>query len=252
MTLPVELERASALVTGASRGIGAAIASALADDGWTVGVNYRVDAGGAQRVVRSIIERGGRAVPLEADVSEPNAVERAFVTLEREHGPVLVLVNNAGTGTAGLLVDSSLDDWQRVLATNLTASFITMRRALLPMIRARFGRVINIVSAAGARAIAGQASYAASKAGIEGLTRTAAVEVARRGVTVNAVAPGWIDTELARDARRMNVKTIPARRMGTPEEVAHCVRFLASPGAAYVTGTTMFVDGGASVALGTE
>ena len=252
MTLPVELERASALVTGASRGIGAAIASALADDGWTVGVNYRVDAGGAQRVVRSIIERGGRAVPLEADVSEPNAVERAFVTLEREHGPVLVLVNNAGTGTAGLLVDSSLDDWQRVLATNLTASFITMRRALLPMIRAHFGRVINIVSAAGARAIAGQASYAASKAGIEGLTRTAAVEVARRGVTVNAVAPGWIDTELARDARRMNVKTIPARRMGTPEEVAHCVRFLASPGAAYVTGTTMFVDGGASVALGTE
>jgi 3-oxoacyl-[acyl-carrier protein] reductase len=240
----------SALVTGASRGIGAAIARGLASEGWPVGVNYRVDREGAGQVAESIEGAGARALVLQADVTDPEAVETAFAALEQTFGPVLMLVNNAGTGTADLLADSHLEDWHRVIDTNLTATYITMRRALLPMIRARFGRIVNIISAAATRAIPGQSSYTASKAGIEGLTRTAAVEVARRGVTVNAVAPGWIDTGLARDAAIMSTNLIPARRMGRPEEVARCVQFLAAADSEYITGTTLYVDGGASASLG--
>ena len=191
-----------------------------------------------------------RALALQADVAEPEEVDAAFAALEAAYGPVLVLVNNAGTGTVGLLADSELTDWRQVIETNLTAAYITMRRALLPMIRARFGRVVSIISASATRAIPGQSSYTASKAGIEGLTRAAAIEVARRGVTVNAVAPGWIDTGLARQSDLMNTKLIPARRMGTPDEVARCVRFLADPESGYITGATLYVDGGVSASLG--
>jgi 3-oxoacyl-[acyl-carrier protein] reductase len=241
--------RGCAFVTGSSRGIGAAIARALADDGWAVGVNYRADRDGAERVAREIRTFGGRSLVIQADVSDAHAVERAFSTLQDAYGPVLVLVNNAGVGVLSLVADSELDEWRRVIDTNLTAAYLTMRRALLGMLRARYGRVVNVISAAAHRAIPGQASYAASKAGVEGLTRTAAIEVARRGVTVNAVAPGWIDTDLAREAPAMSADMIPARRMGKPEEVAACVCFLASERASYVTGSTLFVDGGASAAL---
>jgi len=251
MTAPAQPPSSgSALVTGASRGIGAAVARALAADGWAVGINYRVDREGAEAVAGAVQDAGGRALAVQADVVQPAAVDAAVGALEDAFGPVLVLVNNAGAGIPGLLADSDLADWRRVIDTNLTGTYIAMRRTVMPMIRARFGRVVNIISAAASRAIPGQSSYAASKAGIESLTRTAAIEVARRGVTVNAVAPGWIDTGLARDAAIMDVGRIPARRMGTAEEVARCVAFLVAADSGYITGTTLQVDGGVSASLG--
>jgi 3-oxoacyl-[acyl-carrier protein] reductase len=236
---------ASALVTGASRGIGAAIARTLAEDGWAVGVNYRSDADGAQRTVADIESAGGQAVALSGDVSNgtPDAL---FEQLEERFGPVLALVNNAGTRADGLAIQLEDEEWDRVLATNLTAAFRLTRRALRPMVRARYGRVVNVASVVGPRANAGQANYAAAKAGLVGMTKTVAAEVARRGVTINAVAPGFIETDMTKDLPSSLVDAIPARRIGTPEEVAACVRFLASDAAGYVTGTTLFVDGGLS------
>ena len=236
-----------ALVTGATRGIGAATAVALADAGWPVAVNYRSDADGARAVVARIDEAGGRAVAVEADVSDVAQVEEMFACAESELGPVLVLVNNAGVRADGLAPQIGDEAWDRVLDTNLSGAFRTTRRALPTMLRARFGRVINIASVVGPRANAGQANYAASKAGLIGLTRTVATEVARRGVTCNAVAPGLVDTELTADVPGDELRArIPARRPGTADEVAACVRFLASEEAGYVTGTTLTVDGGMS------
>jgi 3-oxoacyl-[acyl-carrier protein] reductase len=159
---------------------------------------------------------------------------------------VLVLVNNAGTRADGLTVQMEDDAWQLVVETNLSAAFRLTRRAVRTMTRQRFGRVINIASIVGPKANAGQANYAAAKAGLIGFTRTVAVEVARRGVTVNAVAPGLVDTELTEGIPSKFLEAIPARRAGTPEDVAACVRFLASDAAGYVTGTTLTVDGGLS------
>ena len=233
-----------ALVTGASRGIGAAIARGLAEDGWSVGVNYRKDAEGAKKVVEEIESDGGSALALQADVSDPNAADELFPPLEEAFGPVLVLVNNAGMRADGLAPQMEDDAWDRVLDTNLTAPFRLTRRALRGMMRARFGRVVNISSIVGQRANPGQANYAASKAGLIAFTSTVAAEVARRSVTVNAVAPGLVDTELTEDIGDEMLKAIPARRAGTPEEIAACVRFLASEEASYVNGTTLTVDGG--------
>ena len=234
-----------ALVTGASRGIGAAIARSLAADGWPVGVNYRGDREGAERVVREIEEAGGRALPLRADVAQPGAERELFERLEERLGPVLVLVNNAGTRADGLSPQLDDEAWERVLATNLSAAFRTTRRALGPMIRARYGRIVNIASVVGgARANPGQANYAASKAGLVALTKTVAAEVARRSVTVNAVAPGFVETELTEGVGEELLRLVPARRPGTPEEVAACVRFLTSEEASYVTGALLTVDGG--------
>ena len=237
----------SALVTGASRGIGAAIATALAAEGWPVGVNYRADADGAKRVVAAIEAAGGRAVAVQGDVAEPAAPDRLFAAVEERFGPVMVLVNNAGVRADNLSPQIADEDWDRVLETNLSGAFRLTRRALRSMMRARFGRVINIASVVGQRANPGQSNYAASKAGLIGMTKTIAAEVARRGVTVNAVAPGLVETELARgiDEERF-LSAVPAHRAGTAEEVAACVRFLASEEAAYVTGSTLTVDGGLS------
>jgi 3-oxoacyl-[acyl-carrier protein] reductase len=233
---------ACALVTGASRGIGAASAIALAADGWSVAVNYRGDAAGAQATVSEIEAAGGRAVAIQGDVAEAPAelLDAARSAL----GDVLALVNNAGVRADNLALSISDEDWDLVLQTNLTAAFRLTRGALRGMIRARFGRVVSIASIVGPRANAGQANYAASKAGLIAMSKTIAVEVARRGVTINTVAPGFIETDMTTDVPDAVIEAVPARRAGRPEEVAACVRFLASDAASYVTASTVYVDGG--------
>ena len=233
-----------ALVTGASRGIGAAIARVLAEDGWPVGVNYRSDKEGAERVVKEIEDAGGKAIAVQADISDSDAADGLFKKLEEEYGPVLVLVNNAGVRADNLSPQIDDESWDKVLATNLSGAFRTTRRALRPMMKAHYGRIVNIASIIGQRANPGQANYAASKAGLVAMTKTVAAEVARRKITVNAVAPGLVETEMTEDLGDDLLKTVPARRAGTPAEVAACVRFLASDEAAYVTGSTLTVDGG--------
>jgi 3-oxoacyl-[acyl-carrier protein] reductase len=233
-------------VTGASKGIGAAIARALAADGWHVAVNYRSDEEGAKATVKAIEDAGGKAVALHADVAN-GAPDELFKQAEEQlGGPVLALVNNAGVAADGLAIQLDDDAWDRVIGTNLTAAFRLTRRAMRPMIKARYGRIVNVASVVGPRANAGQSNYAAAKAGLIGMTKTVAAEVARRGVTVNAVAPGFIETEMTKDIPDAVIEAIPARRVGAPDEVAAAVRFLASDDAAYVTGTTLYVDGGMS------
>lgn len=234
-----------ALVTGASRGIGAATALMLAADGWPVRVNYRSDEAGAKEVVAKIEAEGGTAALWQGDVASAEDIAR--IVEPGDEGPVLVLVNNAGVRIDNLSPSLTDEDWATVIDTNLTSTFRATRAALPRMMRARFGRVINVSSVAGIRANPGQANYSASKAGVIGFTRTVAAEVARRGVTVNAVAPGVIETAFTEDVLEGDLaKAIPARRVGTPEEVAACIRFLASEQASYVTGTTLTVDGGLS------
>ena len=234
-----------ALVTGGSRGIGAAIARTLAGDGWAVGVNYRSDEDAAGKVVTEIESDGGRAVALGADVVDPDAADKLFSELESHFdAPVLVLVNNAGVSRDDLTPSLDDEQWNAVIETNLTAAFRLTRRALKGMLRARNGRIVNISSVVALRANPGQANYAAAKAGLIAMTRTAAVEVARRGVTINAVAPGWIETEMTEGISTDLLQAVPARRAGKPQEVAAAVRFLVSEDAGYITGAVLSVDGG--------
>jgi 3-oxoacyl-[acyl-carrier protein] reductase len=235
-----------ALVTGGSRGIGAAIARGLAADGWPVAVNYNSGAAAAGEIVAQIEAAGGRACAVQGDVSDPSAPDHVFAAAEAELGaPVLALVNNAGITRDNLAPSLTDEEWDAVIDTNLTAAFRFTRRALRTMMRARTGRIINVASVSALRANPGQSNYAAAKAGLVQFTRTAAVEVARRGVTINAVAPGFIATDMTAELMSAELlAAIPAKRAGTAEEVAACVRFLASQQAGYVTGAVLTVDGG--------
>ena len=215
-----------ALVTGGSRGIGAAIAKALARDGWPVGVNYRSDSESAEAVVKEIADAGGRALAVQADISDPDAADTLFKKLEDELGPVLVLVNNAGMRADGLSPQIDNEDWDKVIDTNLSAAFRLTRRALRPMIRNRFGRVVNIASIVGAeRANPGQANYAASKAGLVAMTKTVRAGGGPPRRDRQRRRPGLIQTDMTEGLGDGLLDLVPARRAGTPGKVAACVRF---------------------------
>jgi NAD(P)-dependent dehydrogenase (short-subunit alcohol dehydrogenase family) len=214
-----------ALVTGGSRGIGKAIAERLEDDGFKVATLGRTSG------------------DVQADVGDPESVEAAFKEVRERFGPVLVLVNNAGERQDGLTIRMSAEQWESVIHTNLDGAFHCMRRALDDMLTARWGRIVNISSVVAERANPGQANYGAAKAGMLSLTRTVAREMARKGITVNAVTPGVIDTDMTTGVADKLLAGVPAGRLGQPEEVAHAVSFLCSDGAAYVNGATLAVDG---------
>lgn len=239
-----------AVVTGGARGIGRAIALSLAADGHRVAVNCRRGLEEAKEAVASIEATGGEAIVAEGDVTQAADVEALFGRVEDAFGPVSILVNNAGIRRDALSLRMSNDDWRDVLATNLDGAFLCSKRALRSMIRQRWGRIVNVSSVAGLHGSRGQSNYSASKAGLIGLTRTMALEVASRNVTVNAVAPGLVATELTLSlpaARFEELEaTVPMKRAGRPEEVAAVVRFLCSEEAAYMSGTVVTVDGAMS------
>ncbi len=246
--MQLDLSNQIALVTGGGRGIGQAIATTLAAAGATVVINYRGNAEAATATVETITAQGGQAQAIQADVSVPADVERLFTALLAQYGQLDILVNNAGITRDGLLVRMSDEDWQAVLQTNLTGAFLCTREVAKVMMRQRSGRIVNIASVMGVTGNAGQANYSASKAGMIALTKTTAKELGRRGINVNAVAPGFIQTvmteEMPEGAKAKVSEQIPLERLGTPEDVANVVLFLVGDLSSYVTGQVVHVDGG--------
>jgi 3-oxoacyl-[acyl-carrier protein] reductase len=238
-----------ALVTGASRGIGRAIAIALAKDGLFVVVNYTANEGAAAETLAALKAAGGDGALSRFDVADAAAVDAAVKQIASEQGGLDVLVNNAGIAIDGLLLRTKKEDWQRTLDVNLSGAFHCCKAASRYLLKATHGRIVNISSVVGEQGNAGQVSYAAAKAGLIGVTRTLARELASRAVTVNCVTPGFIETDMTAahvqgEARDALLKQIPLGRIGAAEDVAEAVRFLVSPQASYVTGQVLRVNGG--------
>jgi 3-oxoacyl-[acyl-carrier protein] reductase len=237
-----------ALVTGGSRGIGRAIAMRLAGDGHSVAVNYTANASAADEVVDAITGAGGTAVAFQADVGGTEAVTAMFGEIEERLGRVAILVNNAGITRDDLLMRMSPDAWDEVIQTNLRSVYLCTRAAMRGMLRLKWGRIISVSSVSGISGNPGQANYAASKAAIIGFSKSVAREIGSRGITVNVVAPGFIETDmteqLGSDVAEEVVRRVALGRLGKPEEIAAVVGYLASDDAAYVTGQTLVVDGG--------
>lgn len=246
-TAAKQLEGQVALVTGASRGIGRAVALALAAAGAKVVVNYARSSTAAEEIVAHIAAEGGQALALQADVAQAEQVDALISRTLETFGRIDILVNNAGITRDTLLLRMKLEDWQAVIDLNLTGVFLCTKAVAKGMLKQRSGRIINIASVAGQMGNPGQANYSAAKAGVIGFTKTVAKEMASRGVTVNAVAPGFIETDMTGDLPNTEeiLKFIPLGRFGKPDDIAGMVRFLAAdPAAAYITGQVFNVDGG--------
>jgi 3-oxoacyl-[acyl-carrier protein] reductase len=237
-----------ALITGASRGIGRAASLRLARAGLTVAIGYRSDPESAEEVVQKIASDDGHALAVGIDVTDEDSVAQAFDRIETELGSVVVLVNNAGFTKDGLAVRYAAETWNTTLAINLNGAFLCARRALPRMLKARWGRVVNVASAAAIRGNAGQTAYSASKAGLLGFTKSLAREVGSRGITVNVICPGFVETRMTErttgEVKERYMEMTPAGRAGTPEEIAAVIAFLAGADASYVNGAVIPVDGG--------
>ena len=241
----------TALVTGAGRGIGKAIAKKLASLGATVVVNYSGSKEKAEETVAEIVAAGGSAEAIQCDVSDFKACEELAKSVVAKYGKLDILVNNAGVTRDGLLMGMSEDDYDKVLDTNLKGAFNMTRHFSRVFLKQRSGRIINISSVSGVMGNAGQANYSASKAGLIGLTKSVARELAGRGVCVNAVAPGFIETDMTNamkeDAKTKLIENIPLGRIGTPDDIAEAVAFLAGDASSYITGQVLCVDGGMAI-----
>jgi 3-oxoacyl-[acyl-carrier protein] reductase len=246
------MQNRTAFVTGASRGIGRACALALADAGARVAVGAR-SAAKLEEAATEIRAKGGEAYAVEIDMSSSESIRNAFAKCAKEFGPVDILVNNAAITKDGLALRMKEDDWDTVIRTNLSGSFFAIQQVLHGMMKERWGRVINIASVVGEMGNPGQANYVASKAGLIGLTKALAREVASRNITVNAIAPGFIETDMTAeltDARKSEIlANVPLRRYGTPDEIAATALFLASEPAAYISGVVLPVDGGLGMGI---